>query len=156
DELDPLGTHIPDWENATLRILNSTGQVLQVTGTAHGDVRDLSLIAALTYENGNHPVVYASRNGHSVWDNEGDNPINQADFTKELKIPFGLFDIDLGGFGVKMDGLNITNKGVRFDASNAFQVMSVYDTCVDRTSAMIGMCEAINPVQTPDLALDNT
>jgi hypothetical protein len=152
-ELDPLGTHIPDWENVTLRIDNSSGQVVQITGSAHGDVRDLALPAGIAYD-GAHPIVYSSRNGHSLWGVVGDNPLPLADYQKDLKIPFGLFDIDLGTFGIRMDGLNITSRGFRFDASSSFELMAVYDTCVDASDSTPGMCEASAPVQPPDAARD--
>jgi hypothetical protein len=152
-ELDPLGTHIPDWENVTLRIDNASGQIVQITGSAHGDVRDLALPAGIAYD-GAHPIVYSSRNGHSLWGVIGDNPLPLADFQRDLSIPFGLFDIDLGTFGIRMDGLNITSRGFRFDASSSFQVMAVYDTCVDATDPTPGMCAASAPVQPPDPARD--
>ncbi len=150
-ELDPLGTHIPDWENATVRFDTPTGDVVQVTGTAHGDVRDLA--AGLNYE-GTYPVLYSSRNGHSVWSVTGDNPITLKDYTTDLSIDLGILgSIDLGTFGIRVDGLNITSVGDRFDTSSSFQLAAVYDTCVDFADFAPGFCEGKNPIQ-PAPALD--
>jgi len=143
-ELDPLGTHIPDWENATVRFDTATGDDIQVTGTAHGDVRDLA--AGLNYE-GTHPALYSSRNGHAVWSTIGDNPLTLKDFSTDLSIDLGILgSIDLGTFGIRVDGLNITSSGDRFDTSSSFQLASVYDTCVDFADSTPGLCEGNNPI----------
>ena len=122
-------------------------------GSAHGDVRDLASPGGLAYD-GAHPIVYSSRNGHSVWGLVGDNPLPLADYQTHLSIPFGLFDIHFGTFGIRMDGLNITSRGFRFDASSSFQLMAVYDTCVDATDVTPGMCEAASPVQPAEASRD--
>jgi hypothetical protein len=134
--LDPLGTHIPDWENATLRFDTATGDLIQVTGTQHGAVRDLA--TGLVYD-GTHPVLYSSRNGHSVWSGTGDNPIVIKDYTDHLSF--------LETFGIKISGLNFTSQGFRFDSSSSSQLVSVYDTCVNANDPTPGLCEGVNPVQ---------
>jgi hypothetical protein len=96
---------------------------------------------------GTHPVLYASRNGHGVWSAVGDNPNVLRDFSEDLEIPVGLFDIDLGTFGIKVSGLNITSAGDRMETANRYQLMAVYDTCLDATDTAPGMCQGANPIQ---------
>ena len=143
EELDPLGTHIPDWENATVRVSNATGEIVQVTGSAHGDVHDM----AGRGNEGSHPVVYSSRNGHAVWPTPGNNPNVLKDYSEHLEIPFFPVDIPLGTFGIKVSGLNITSAGDRMATADRYQLMAVYDTCVDANSPVAGMCQGMNPVQ---------
>jgi hypothetical protein len=137
-----------------VRINNASGSVVSIYGTAHGDVREM-MDSILVYQSAQdstvtcttpssatgctHPVLYASKDGHSVWNTPGDNEIMLGRSVSHQGMQYGpVKGLDLGvgplSFSVHVYGKNYTDKGARFDSSSHYQLMSVYSTYAQTTS----------------------
>ncbi|KAL6989028.1 hypothetical protein U1Q18_014780 [Sarracenia purpurea var. burkii] len=68
--MSKLGEHVGDWEHFTLRVSNFTGELWSVYFSEHsgGEWVDAS---CLEFINGNKPIVYSSKNGHSSYPHPG-------------------------------------------------------------------------------------
>ena len=75
--LDPMGEHWGDWEYCTLRVDNSTKDLRAIIVSQYGDGEywDQSQFQSgqVTFTNGQHPNIYASKNGHANYVSVGDN-----------------------------------------------------------------------------------
>ncbi|KAI9769924.1 MAG: hypothetical protein M1840_003633 [Geoglossum simile] len=91
--LAPLGEHWADWEYVTLRIDNKSKTPIAICLSQHGTghwtpQRDIQ--KTFKMDNGTHPIVYASLNGHANYASTGPNYMEYHKFPSPLAIPAGL------------------------------------------------------------------
>ncbi|KAH6706506.1 vacuolar protein sorting-associated protein 62 [Leptodontidium sp. MPI-SDFR-AT-0119] len=113
--LAPLGEHVGDWEYAAVRVDNATKEMNGVILSAHGKniFYDKAAVAKqFQMEDGTHPVVYSSLNGHANFPTAGPN---FTEHRKVLGIPAGL----------EFNLLNSTaDGGKRLECSKRYQVVA--------------------------------
>lgn len=76
--LAPLGEHWIDWEQMTIRIKNDTQEVLGVFLSQHGEGEWITDQKRFERKNDQF-IIYASRNGHALYAQTGENPTNSYD-----------------------------------------------------------------------------
>ena len=100
--LDPMREHWGDWEYCTLRVDNSTKDLRAIKLSQHGDGEywDQSQFQSgqVSFTNGQHPNIYASKNGHANYVSVGDNLTNHK--TPKPFLDFNLCKITDGGGAV--------------------------------------------------------
>lgn len=148
--LDPIATHVGDWEVVTVRMNVATGLPVDVTGSAHGSVKSFltgPYPQGLTLS-GEHPVLYSSLNGHAYFAAPGNNAEQKFDL-KEALDNEGVawvthFSGDLSAYLLN----RTADGGKSLDAYSHADLVSIYDTCVDyEQRATPGMCGTLNPLQ---------
>lgn len=68
--MNKIGQHVGDWEHYTLRVSNFTGELWQVYFSEHSGGRWVDAFD-LEFIEGNKPIVYSSKHGHSSYPHPG-------------------------------------------------------------------------------------
>ncbi|GMP21915.1 hypothetical protein CsSME_00000133 [Camellia sinensis var. sinensis] len=69
-ELSKIGEHVGDWEHYTLRVCNFTGELWSMYFSEHSGGEWVNA-CNLEYIEGNKPIVYSSKSGHSSYPHPG-------------------------------------------------------------------------------------